>query len=308
MYRNGYSKKKLLDGRKIRDEILEELKGKVNPETRLSVVIVGDRKDSEMYVKMKVKTCEDLGMESEILRLGADISQAELIQEIRYLNRNTDGILIQLPLPDHIDSYAVMDAIDPSKDVDGLHPYNLGKVALLGEKAPFVPCTPKGCLELLDRYDIPVEGKHCVVIGSSNVVGKPLALLLLARHATVTVCHKKTVNTKSHARLADILFVATGKAHLINKDWVKPGAVIIDIGTSIVLSKQGKRRVVGDVDTEDVMNVVSAISPVPGGVGPMTIAMLMKNTVEHTVVSERWEDKCTCPPGERQWCICYSGR
>jgi 5,10-methylene-tetrahydrofolate dehydrogenase/methenyl tetrahydrofolate cyclohydrolase len=275
----------------------------------LSVVIVGDRKDSEMYVRMKAKTCRNLGMMSEIVKLPMDVTQDDLITIIEGLNRNTDGILVQLPLPDHIDSYAVMDAIDPSKDVDGLHPYNIGKVALLGDKAPFVPCTPKGCLEMLDRYDIPVEGKHCVVIGASNVVGKPLALLLLARHATVTVCHKKTVDTKSHSKMADILFVATGKAHLIKRDWVKPGAVVIDIGTSIVLSKKGKRRVVGDVDTKDVMDVVSAISPVPGGVGPMTIAMLMKNTVEHAVpLSERYDEKCTCGPGEKMYCICYSGR
>jgi methylenetetrahydrofolate dehydrogenase (NADP+)/methenyltetrahydrofolate cyclohydrolase len=227
---------------------------------------------------MKAKACKNVGMDSEIIELPDTIDQSTLRNTILELNTKTDGILIQIPLPPQLDANKAMTEIDPNLDVDGLHPKNLGRVALSGMDAIFAPCTPKGCMVLLERYNIDVESKHCVIIGASNIVGKPLAFLLLSKHATVTICHIKTVNIKEHTRMADIIFVATGKAHLVKDDWVKKGVIIVDIGTTVVKNdKTNKNRIVGDVHPS-AQEKASYLTPMPGGIGPMTIAMLIENT------------------------------
>lgn len=273
-----------MNGRKVSKEILANLKERVSKlavAPRLAVVIVGERKDSVLYVNMKAKACEDIGIGSEVVRLPEDVSQKKLEEVIRNLNNQVDGILLQLPLPEHLNTNSALQSIDPDLDVDGLHSQSLGDVELFGMEAKFSPCTPKGCLVLLEEYGISLQGKHCVVIGASKVVGKPLVLLLLSKNATVTVCNKQTQNIREHTTRADILFSATGCGHLVKPDWIKPGAIVVDIGTSFVpdATRKSGQRLVGDVDPL-VQEKASYVTPVPGGVGPMTIAMLLQNTVD----------------------------
>lgn len=241
----------------------------------LAVILVGDDPASQIYVRNKKKACDEVGFYSEEIRLPADTTEEQLLETVRALNARTDihGILCQLPLPAGLDDKAVIAAIDPDKDVDAFHAVNVGRI-MLGE-ARFVPCTPAGVMELLHRAGISVAGKTCVVVGRSNIVGKPMAMLLLHEHGTVTVCHSRTADLAAECRRADILVAAVGRRRLITADMVKPGAAVIDVG----MNRNENGRLCGDVDFEPVSQVAGYITPVPGGVGPMTIAMLMKNTL-----------------------------
>ncbi|MEJ2095492.1 MAG: bifunctional methylenetetrahydrofolate dehydrogenase/methenyltetrahydrofolate cyclohydrolase FolD, partial [Gammaproteobacteria bacterium] len=241
----------------------------------LAVIIVGDNPASKVYVRNKIKACHDVGLHSEVHELPEDTSEKNLLDLIERLNRNSDihGILVQLPLPDHIDKDKVLEAIDVNKDVDGFHLYNIG--SLVVGNTVFPPCTPYGVQCLLKEMNIPIEGQNAVVIGRSNIVGKPMAMMLLQDNATVSICTSKTRDIKQYTLNADILVVATGKAHMVTKDMVKPGATVIDVG----INRLDDGRLVGDVDFEDVKEVAGYITPVPGGVGPMTITMLVANTV-----------------------------
>jgi methylenetetrahydrofolate dehydrogenase (NADP+)/methenyltetrahydrofolate cyclohydrolase len=242
----------------------------------LAVLIVGEDPASKVYVRNKALACEQVGMHSEVHALFADTTQQHLIGFVRRLNEDADihGILVQLPLPRHIDSRAVLEAIDPSKDVDGFHYQNVG--ALVVGEAAFYPCTPWGVMKMLEEEGVAVEGAHAVVVGRSTVVGKPMALLLINASATVTVCHSKTRDLAAVTRQADILVAAVGKPRMITGDMVKPGAVVIDVG----INRLPDGKLAGDVDFEGAARVASLITPVPGGVGPMTIAMLLGNTVK----------------------------
>ena len=246
----------------------------------LAVVIVGEDPASQVYVRNKARACEEVGFYSEVHRLPAETTQDELNTLIDRLNaaQNIHGILVQLPLPRHLDSEAVTLRIDPRKDVDAFHPYNVGKI-LLGDPV-FLPCTPAGIMELLRRSGIDPAGKRCVVVGRSNIVGKPMALLLLAANGTVTVCHSRTVGLADLTREADILVSAVGRPNFITADMVRPGAVVIDVG----MNRDASGKLVGDVDFPSVAPLCSFITPVPGGVGPMTITMLLRNTL---VAAER---------------------
>lgn len=280
----------LINGTETAATIRRELKEKIDSLTgrkpRLDVVLVGEFPPSVIYVTNKTRAAAEIGIESNIHRFAETISEKELLHFIHQLNQNpaVDGILVQFPLPSHIDMNKVMLAIDPAKDVDGFHPINRGKL-FLGDPEALIPCTPLGICELLKRYQVKVSGKNVTVVGRSNIVGKPMALLLMQPdevigNATVTVAHSKTVNLKEVCRSADILIAAIGKAQMIGPDMIKEGAVVIDVGMN-ALESQGevkKRRVVGDVDFEGVKERCSLITPVPGGVGPMTIAMLLSNT------------------------------
>ena len=262
---------------KVRSSILaetEELKKKgVTP--GLAVIIVGNDPASEIYVRNKEKACAECGFYSEKYALPAETSQEELLGLIDQLNHSPQisGILCQMPVPDHISEQAVIDAIDPKKDVDAFHPVNVGKI-MVGN-FDFVPCTPAGVMELLDEYQIDIKGKECVVVGRSNIVGKPMSMLLLHRHGTVTMCHSRTQHLDEVCRRADILVAAVGKAGFITPDMVKDGAVVIDVG----INRNAEGKVCGDVDAA-VMEKASYMTPVPGGAGPMTITMLMKNTLK----------------------------
>ncbi|WP_138295933.1 MULTISPECIES: bifunctional methylenetetrahydrofolate dehydrogenase/methenyltetrahydrofolate cyclohydrolase FolD [unclassified Clostridium] len=243
----------------------------------LTVILVGEDPASQIYVRNKERGCNEAGMASDVIRMPAQTTQEELLALIEKLNRDdkVHGILVQLPLPKGIDELSVLRTIDPAKDVDGFHVVNAGKL-FIGEKA-LVACTPKGIMRLLEEYDIDLEGKNAVVVGRSNIVGKPISMLLLQRNATVTICHSRTKNLKDICRGADVLVAAVGKANLITGDMVKPGAVVIDVGMNRLPES---KKVVGDVDFESVEPVAGYITPVPGGVGPMTIAMLLENTLE----------------------------
>ncbi len=272
----------LIDGKKISAEIKEEVKAKVTEykeqgvEITLAVIQVGNDPASSVYVGNKKKACEFVGIRSLSYELPEETTQEELLDLVKELNERTDvnGILVQLPLPKQIDEETVLNTISPLKDVDGFHPMNVG--ALCIGKAGFVSCTPAGIIELLKRSNVEIAGKECVVIGRSNIVGKPMALLLLRENGTVTVTHSRTVDLKEVTSRADILVVAIGKPKMITADYVKEGAVVIDVG----IHRDANNKLCGDVDFDDVANKCSAITPVPGGVGPMTIAMLMKNCVE----------------------------
>lgn len=272
----------LMDGKlvseKTRENIkseVERLKNEFNRTPGLAVIVVGDDPASAVYVRNKHKACLAVGMNSYQIALPATTSQDELISKIEELNADplVDGILVQLPLPAHISEIAVTKAILPEKDVDAFHSENVGKI-MIG-KYDFLPCTPAGIVRLLEFYNISVEGKSCVVIGRSNIVGKPMALLLLERNGTVTVCHSKTRNLKEITKAADIIIVAIGKPRFLTADMVKSGAVIVDVG----INRGDGGKLVGDVDFEAVSEVASYITPVPGGVGPMTITMLLENTL-----------------------------
>lgn len=249
----------------------------------LAVIIVGEDPASQVYVRNKAKACADTGIASQVIALPASTTQEELLARIAQLNEDdaTDGILVQLPLPPHISDKAVIAAIRPDKDVDAFHSENVGHI-MIGDYS-FLPCTPAGIMELLRRSDISVAGKECVVIGRSNIVGKPMAMLLLQANGTVTVCHSKTRDLKEVTRRADILVVAIGKAKFVKADMVKPGAVVIDVG----MDRDENGKLCGDVDYASVEPVASYITPVPGGVGPMTIAMLMQNTVTAAKIHQK---------------------
>ncbi len=282
----------LIDGRavakKVRAEVADRAKKLIARGIKpgLAVVLVGEDPASVVYTTAKGKAAEEAGMYSLNVRLSADISQADLLARVDALNSDPTihGILVQMPLPRHIDPDTVIRRIDPAKDVDGFHPVNVGKM-LIGERDGFIPCTPAGIQVLLKECGISTPGKNCVVIGRSNIVGKPMAALMLQdnenANCTVTVCHRHTADLKAHTRAADILIVAAGKPRMVTADMVKPGAVVIDVGTNRVNDPSSKTgtRLQGDVDFEAVREVASKITPVPGGVGPMTIAMLMSNTV-----------------------------
>ncbi len=275
----------IIDGKKTSKDIREELKPRVEDLTRrgfqpgLSVVLVGDNPASQVYVRNKEKACEDLGIHSVKSHLPANTRQDKLLTLIDELNNDPaiHGILVQLPLPKHIDEKQVLYRINPSKDVDGFHPYNLGRL-MIGEPI-FLPCTPWGVQELLIRYQIDLLGKNVVIVGRSNIVGKPLAMMLVQKakgaNATVTICHTATKNLSHYTQMADILIAAAGSPRMITGEYIREGAVVIDVGINKV-----NDQLVGDVDFESVFPRASFITPVPGGVGPMTIAMLMANTVK----------------------------
>lgn len=270
-----------IDGKEVSLYIKEKIKAETDAlkltgvTPGLAVVLVGDDPASRVYVNNKKKACEFCGFHSESYELSASTSQTELLELIDKLNADPliDGILVQMPLPKHIDSDAVVNRILPSKDVDAFHPVNVGKI-MLGDY-DFLPCTPAGVMELLKYYNIDPTGKNCVVIGRSNIVGKPMSMLMLHANATVTVCHSKTNNLKEITKTADILIAAIGRPLFVTADMVKPGAVVIDVG----INRNSEGKLCGDVDFENVAPIASAITPVPGGVGPMTIAMLMQNTL-----------------------------
>lgn len=278
----------ILDGRLVSAQIKEELKMKVQQlkaqggTVTLAVIQVGDDQASSVYVRNKQKACEYIGICSVNHKLSEDTTQEELLSLIEQLNEDTqvNGILVQLPLPEHICEAAVLKAISPKKDVDCFQPENVGKL-YLGERG-FLPCTPAGVVELLKRSHIAIEGKECVIIGRSNIVGKPMAMLMLQENATVTTAHSKTKNLKEVCRRADILIVAVGKPKLIDDSYIKEGAVVVDIG----IHRKEDNKLCGDVDYEKAAAKCSAITPVPGGVGPMTIAMLMKNCLKAAEVGE----------------------
>ncbi|PIA44450.1 hypothetical protein AQUCO_01700209v1 [Aquilegia coerulea] len=271
----------------IRSEIaseVQQLSTKYGKVPGLAVIIVGSRKDSQSYVNMKRKACAEVGIKSFDINLPEQVSEAELIQKVQELNSHPDvhGILVQLPLPGHINEEMVLNEISIEKDVDGFHPLNIGKLGMKGREPLFQPCTPKGCLELLSRSGISVKSKRAVVVGRSNIVGLPVALLLLKADATVTVVHSRTTDSESIIREADIIIAAAGQANMIKGDWIKPGAAVIDVGTNAVddPSRKAGYRLVGDVDFEQACKVAGWVTPVPGGVGPMTVAMLLKNTLD----------------------------
>jgi methylenetetrahydrofolate dehydrogenase (NADP+) / methenyltetrahydrofolate cyclohydrolase len=294
---------RILDGNKLRDEIKLELANQIRElkdegiTPGLAAVLVGENPASQIYVRNKVKTCESLGLYSEKIELPSEITSEDLLELVDQLNRREeiDGILIQLPLPSQVDTKRVLMAVDPAKDVDGFHPINVGH--LVSGRPGLVPCTPAGIIEILDRSGITIKGARAVVIGRSDIVGKPVAILLLHRHATVTICHSRTRDLPAVAREGDILIAAMGKPAYVTGDFIKPGATVIDVGTNRLTTPEEVRRIyhdpaprlrdleakgsllVGDVQPEDVKEKAGAYTPVPGGVGPLTIAMLMVNTV-----------------------------
>ena len=272
----------IIDGKKISQEIKDELREKMAELKQkggsrcLAVIQVGDDPASSVYVNNKKKACEYIGIDSESYHLPEETTEKELLELIDGLNRKPEvnGILVQLPLPKQIDEDKILLAISPEKDVDGFHPVNVGNLSI--GRPGFVSCTPAGIIQLLKRSNIEIAGKHCVVIGRSNIVGKPMALLMLRENATVTICHSRTENLKEICKEADILVAAIGKPKFIDADYVKEGAVVIDVG----IHRNENGKLCGDVDFESVAPHCAAITPVPGGVGPMTIAMLMNNCVE----------------------------
>lgn len=283
----------VLDGKATSIAIQEELKIQVaerlekgHGRPHLAAIIVGDNPASRAYVGHKIKACERVGFDSSLIELPHNIREEELLHEVEVLNNDDaiNGFIVQLPLPRHIDEQTVLQAINPDKDVDGFHPIHAGRLSL--GLPSFLPATPAGIMELLDRYGIETSGKHAVIIGRSSIVGTPMALLL-SRNAspgncTVTICHSRTQDLPSITRQADILIAAIGKPHFVTADMIKPGAVVIDVGINRIpdASKKSGSRLTGDVDYEGAIDVVSAMTPVPGGVGPMTIAMLLKNTLQ----------------------------
>lgn len=280
----------LIDGKAIAQEVRQQVAEAVaaraatgKPQPTLATVLVGERVDSAAYVASKQKACAELGMGSISHNLPADITQAELESLIKDLNENPNvhGILVQLPLPSHLNEERVLQLISIEKDVDGFSPINIGRLAQKGRDPLFVPCTPYGCIYLLEKSGVKIEGANAVVLGRSNIVGMPAALLLIGKNATVTVCHSRTKDLPAVVRQADILIAAIGKTEMVRGDWVKPGAAIIDVGINAVpdATKKSGQRLVGDVCFEEAKEVAGFITPVPGGVGPMTIAMLMRNTL-----------------------------
>jgi 5,10-methylene-tetrahydrofolate dehydrogenase/methenyl tetrahydrofolate cyclohydrolase len=298
----------LIDGKliaqQVRDDVAAEVARRVaigKPKPGLATVLVGDRVDSATYVAAKQKACHELGMVSYHYPLPAEISQDELEKVIRALNADelVNGILVQLPLPSHLNEERVLQLISIEKDVDGFSPLNIGRLAQKGREPLFVPCTPYGCIYLLEQAGIKIEGANAVVLGRSNIVGMPAALLLIGKNATVTVCHSRTKDLPAVVRQADILIAAIGRPEMVRGDWIKPGAAVIDVGINgipllnsdgspVLSEKTGKPRqkLVGDVNFAEAQAVAGYITPVPGGVGPMTIAMLMKNTLRAAQIQQ----------------------
>lgn len=272
----------IIDGKAIAAKVRGQIAGKVAQLKEqgitpgLAVVLVGDDPASRVYVGMKKKMCVELGMYSADHELPETTTEADLLALIGQLNADEriHGILVQLPLPAHIDTDKVLEAISPDKDADGFHPYNVGRLAV--GKPTFQPCTPYGVMVMLDEIGYDLSGKEVVVVGRSNIVGKPVALMCLAKHATVTICHSRTKGLADVVRRADVVIAAVGKAEMVKGDWIKPGAVVIDVG----INRVGEKKLVGDVEYAAAAERASAITPVPGGVGPMTIAMLLQNTLE----------------------------
>lgn len=272
---------KLLSGKVVSMRVKQEIKKEVEKleamgkKTGLAVVLVGEDPASKVYVSNKEKACQEIGICSKMYKLPEDTTEKELLSLINDLNNDdeVDGILVQLPLPKHLDDKVIIDNIRPDKDVDAFHPVNVGKI-MIGDY-DFLPCTPAGIMELISESDVDVDGKNCVVIGRSNIVGKPMSMLLLHKNGTVTTCHSHTKNLKDVTKNADILVAAVGIPKFVKADMVKPGAVVIDVG----MDRDENGKLCGDVDFDDVEPIVGAITPVPGGVGPMTIAMLMRNTL-----------------------------
>ena len=279
----------IIDGKQAAAELrkqlamqVDELQKEKNIVPGLTVILVGEDPASEVYVRNKVRQTRELGMDSREIRLPADTGQADLLAQLEQLNRDSQvhGILVQLPLPGHIDEAQILAAIDPQKDVDGFHALNSGRL-FNGSGDALVPCTPQGCVILAKRHlGEDLSGKHAVVIGRSNIVGKPVAMLLLQENRTVTIAHSRTENLPEICRQADILVAAVGRANFVKGDWIKPGATVIDVGINRIEDSAGKTKLVGDVDYQAVIDVAGGITPVPGGVGPMTIACLLKNTLD----------------------------
>lgn len=284
---------KLIDGKeaaaKLKERLAEEVRAMAERGVvpGLAVVLVGDDPASQVYVRNKARECEKIGIRSEVIRLPESTRQDELLRLLDDLNRNPEvhGILVQLPLPGHISEEAVLLAIDPAKDVDGFHPVNVGNLSI--GRAGFVPCTPAGCIALIRGTGTEIAGKRAVVIGRSNIVGKPMAMLLLAEHATVTICHSRTRDIEHIVREADIVIAAAGKPKLVKKSWIKPGAVVIDVG----INRLDDGKLAGDVDFDGVREVAGHLTPVPGGAGPMTIAFLLKNTVQAAKRLAGWPEE-----------------
>ena len=281
----------LIDGTAIAADIRQKIAARVAELTAatgrkpgLATVLVGEDPASQAYVRMKGKNSLEVGMESFSYKLPATASQEEVEGLVRDLNANTavNGIFVQLPLPKHLDEEAILGAISLEKDVDGFHPVNIGRLVMKGRKPLFIPCTPKGCMVLLERSGVKLEGANAVVLGRSNIVGMPVAALLLHANATVTTCHSRSKDLPGICRAADVLIAAVGRAGMVRGDWIKPGAVVIDVGVNRVddPTKKSGYRLVGDVNFEEAMEVAGMITPVPGGVGPMTIAMLLQNTLD----------------------------
>jgi methylenetetrahydrofolate dehydrogenase (NADP+)/methenyltetrahydrofolate cyclohydrolase len=280
---------KIIDGKAVAADIRAEVavgaaelraKGLV---PGLATVLVGDDPASHKYVGMKRKMCAEVGIESFHNQLAADATQAEVLALVQKLGADdaVHGILVQLPLPKHINEETILNAVPLDKDVDGFHPLNIGALAMKGREGDFIPCTPNGVIELLKRSGTEMSGANAVVLGRSNIVGMPVALLLVDNNATVTICHSRTKDTPSILREADIIVAAIGRARFVQGDWIKPGATVIDVGTNVIddASRKSGKRLVGDVDFDAALEVAGAITPVPGGVGPMTIAMLLQNTL-----------------------------
>ena len=272
----------IINGKEIAEAVRQEIRNEVAELKEkgyvpgLAVILVGDNQASQTYVRNKEKACLDLGMNSVLIRKPATLSQEELIENIKELNQDDSihGILVQLPLPKHINETAIIEAISPEKDVDGFHPINIGRM-MTGQDA-FLPCTPYGVMVMLQHINYDLEGKHVVVVGRSNIVGKPAGQLMLNANATVTICHSKTKDLAYYTKQADVIVAAVGKRNTITSEHIKEGAVIIDVG----MNRNDEGKLCGDVDYEDVLEKASYVTPVPGGVGPMTITMLMKNTVQ----------------------------
>ncbi|MCS6842728.1 MAG: bifunctional methylenetetrahydrofolate dehydrogenase/methenyltetrahydrofolate cyclohydrolase FolD [Caldilineales bacterium] len=281
----------IIDGTAVAADIREKIKGRVaelyaatGRKPGLATVLVGEDPASQAYVRMKGKNSVEVGMESFSYKLPATATQEEVEGLVRELNANpaVHGILVQLPLPKHLNEEAILGAISLEKDVDGFHPVNIGRLVMKGRKPLFIPCTPKGCMVLLERSGVPLEGANAVVLGRSNIVGMPMAALLLHANATVTTCHSRSRDLPGICRRADVLVAAVGRPKMVKGDWIKPGAVVIDVGVNRVEDPTAKSgyRLVGDVDFDEVKEVAGMITPVPGGVGPMTIAMLLQNTLD----------------------------
>lgn len=287
----------LIDGKAIAQKVREEVAAKVaqrvaagKSQPTLATVLIGDRPDSAAYVRSKQKACEDLGMGSVSYHLPGDASQEQVEALVSQLNADpaVHGILVQLPMPAHLNEERVLSLINIEKDVDGFSPLNIGRLAQKGREPLFVPCTPYGCIYLLEQVGVQIEGANAVVLGRSNIVGMPAALLLIGRNATVTVCHSRTRNLPDVVRQADIVIAAIGKKEFVRGDWIKPGAAVIDVGINEVAdpSRKSGRRLVGDVCFDEAKEVAGWITPVPGGVGPMTIAMLMRNTLHAAEIQQ----------------------
>lgn len=287
---------KIIDGKAIAEEVRKKIGEDVAemiasglPKPGLATVLVGENPASQVYVRMKQKACQQAGIESFGFSLPETASQQEVEGLVSELNADPriNGILVQLPLPSGLDEEKVLNAIDLEKDVDGFHPVNIGRLAQKGRESLFVPCTPAGCIYLIDHMEVPIESANAVVLGRSNIVGMPVALLLVKRNATVTVCHSRTKDLPGVVRSADILIAAVGRPEMVRGDWVKPGAVVIDVGVNRVDADNEKGyKLVGDVNYEEVKEVAGMITPVPGGVGPMTIAMLLMNTVRAAKIAQ----------------------